>query len=33
MFANNKYVEGIVVRGKKWHERKERGRGGPEAEA
>lgn len=32
MFASNKYLEGIGVRGKKWHKRKRSGRGGPEAE-
>jgi hypothetical protein len=33
LFANNKYVEGLGVRRKKWHKRKRGGRGGPETES
>jgi hypothetical protein len=32
LFANIKHVEGIGVRGKKWHNRKTGGRGGPQTE-
>jgi len=32
LFANNKYVEVIGIRGKKWYREKRRGTVGPETE-